>query len=58
MVKKAFTTRLDETVLAAAQRVADAERRSVTNVIEVALLEYAERKGHLPPSPNEVDEVH
>ena len=45
MVKKAFTTRFDESVLALAERVAAAERRSVTSVLEVALLDYADRKG-------------
>jgi hypothetical protein len=48
MVKKPFTTRLDEHVLALAQRIADAERRSVTSVIEVALLEYAAKVGITP----------
>jgi hypothetical protein len=45
MAKKPFTTRIDEAVLALAQRVADAERRSVTSVFEVALIDYAGRKG-------------
>jgi hypothetical protein len=46
--KKQFTTRIDEGVLAVAQRLADAERRSVTSMIEVAVLEY-ERRGTAPP---------
>jgi hypothetical protein len=46
--KKPFTTRIDEGVLAVAQRLADAERRSVTSMIEVAVLEY-ERRGAAPP---------
>jgi hypothetical protein len=45
MVKKPFTTRLDEHVLALAQRIAKAERRSVTSVIEIALLDYAAKVG-------------
>nr|WP_222529334.1 hypothetical protein [Azospirillum sp. 412522] len=45
MAKKPFTTRIDEDVLVLAHRVAEAERRSVTAVIELALLEYAEKKG-------------
>jgi hypothetical protein len=45
MAKKPFTTRIDDAVLVLAQRVAEIERRSVTSVIEVALLEYAERHG-------------
>jgi len=44
MGKKPFTTRIDEDVLAAAQKLAQQERRSVTSVIEVAVLEYAARK--------------
>ena len=45
MTKKPWSTRLDEDVLALAQRVAEAERRSVTAVFEVAVIEYAERRG-------------
>jgi len=45
MTKRPFTTRIDEAVLVLAQRVAEAERRSVTSVIEVAILEYGERRG-------------
>jgi len=45
MAKKSFTTRLDESVLATAQRVAEAERRSVTSVIEIAVLKYANTLG-------------
>jgi hypothetical protein len=45
MVKKPFTTRLDEAVMELAQRMADAERRSVTALIEIAVIEYAERRG-------------
>jgi hypothetical protein len=45
MVKKPFTTRLDEHVLALAQRIAEAERRSVTSVIEIAVLDYAAKVG-------------
>jgi len=49
MSKKPFTTRIDEDVLALAQRLADDERRSVTSLIEVAVLEYAANR-RLPPS--------
>ncbi|RWH58163.1 MAG: ribbon-helix-helix protein, CopG family [Mesorhizobium sp.] len=45
MPKKPFTTRLDPSVLALAEQLAAAERRSVTAVIELALIEYAERRG-------------
>ena len=45
MIKKPFTTRLDPTVLALAEQLAESERRSVTAVIELALIEYAERRG-------------
>jgi hypothetical protein len=49
MGKKPFTTRIDDAVLDLAQRLAEAERRSVTSLIEVAILEYAERRGEPPP---------
>jgi hypothetical protein len=45
MGKKPFTTRIDEAVMELAQRMADAERRSVTALIEIAVIEYAERRG-------------
>jgi hypothetical protein len=45
MVKRPFTTRIDGYVLEVAQKLADAERRSVTALIEIAVLEYAERRG-------------
>ncbi len=48
MAKKSFTTRLDEHVLELAQRIAQAERRSVTSLIEVAVIEYAQRRGVVP----------
>jgi hypothetical protein len=43
MVKKSFTTRIDAEILALAQELAAKEHRSVTNLIEVALREYAKR---------------
>ncbi len=51
MPKQRFTTRIDEEVLALAQRLADSERRSVTSLIEIAVLEYAQRRGLVPTSP-------
>lgn len=45
MTKKPFTTRLDPVILALAEKLAEIDRRSVTAVIEVALIEYAERRG-------------
>ncbi|MEF2548457.1 hypothetical protein VQ045_14945 [Aurantimonas sp. E1-2-R+4] len=45
MTKKPFTTRLDPSILALAQQLAETERRSITSVIELALIEYAERRG-------------
>ncbi|WP_408903841.1 ribbon-helix-helix protein, CopG family [Rhodopila sp.] len=49
MVKKPFTTRIDEDVLLLAQKLAAAERRSVTALIEIAILEYAEHHREAPP---------
>jgi hypothetical protein len=40
---------MDDDILALAQRLAEAERRSVTSLIEMAVLEYAERRGEAPP---------
>jgi predicted transcriptional regulator len=50
MPKKPFTTRIDEEILGLAQRLAEADRRSVTTIIELAVLEYAERRGVKPAS--------
>jgi len=44
MAKKPFTTRLDEEVVAVARKIAEIDRRSITSVLEIALLEYAERR--------------
>ena len=55
MVKKPFTTRIDERVFALAQKLADAERRSVTSLIEMAILEYAERRGEAPVRDGDVE---
>lgn len=49
MTKKPFTTRLDPAILAMAQKLAATDRRSITAVIEIALIEYAERRGIKPP---------
>lgn len=45
MTKKPFTTRLDPAILELAQKLAEVDRRSITAVIEVALIEYAGRRG-------------
>lgn len=44
MAKKPFTTRLDEDVIALAQKIAKIDRRSTTSVLEIALLEYAKAR--------------
>lgn len=41
MSKKPFTTRLDPELLELAKKIAKAERRSVTAIIELAIIEYA-----------------
>jgi hypothetical protein len=48
MGKKPFTTRMDEEVMMLAQRLAILERRSVTSLIEISVLEYAARRGVIP----------
>lgn len=45
MKKKPFTTRLDPAVLKLAERLAASERRSVTSLIEIAIVEYAKKQG-------------
>ncbi|WP_413992466.1 hypothetical protein ACMDCR_10450 [Labrys okinawensis] len=45
MSKQPFTTRIDAEILKLARRIAASERRSITSLIEVALLEYAEKAG-------------
>jgi hypothetical protein len=50
MTKKPFTTRLDPAILALAQKLAEKDRRSITAVIEIALIEYAERRGMKSPA--------
>ena len=45
MVKKPFTTRIDDEVLELAQKVAESERRSITSVIELAIIAYAKDRG-------------
>lgn len=58
MAKKPFNTRLDGDVVALAQRLAASERRSVTAIIELAVMEYAERRGvELPVSLRPKDGV-
>lgn len=45
MAKKSFSTRFDGDVLDVAQRLAEMERRSLTALIEIAVLDYGERRG-------------
>ena len=45
MSKPNFTMRLDPEIREIVERVATAERRSLTNTIEIAILEYAEGRG-------------
>ena len=45
MSKQRFTTRIDADVLAFAARLAADERRSVTAIMEIAVIEYGERRG-------------
>lgn len=54
MVKQPLTTRLDANVLALAKQLAEAERRSMTAIIELAVIEYARARGlGLPTSASE-----
>jgi hypothetical protein len=44
MAKKDFGTRIDTEVLDIAARLAVIERRSITSIIEIAVLDYNNRK--------------
>lgn len=55
MVKVPFNTRMDADVIALAKKVAKRERRSVTNVFEFALTDYAERHGIMLNGSDEVE---
>lgn len=44
MSKKPFTTRIDPELLELAKKIAKAERRSVTAIIELAIIEYAAKR--------------
>ena len=56
MGKKPFTTRMDEQVMVLAQRLAVLERRSVTSLIEISVLEYAARRG-VTPQPQDDKQI-
>lgn len=56
MGKKPFTTRMDEEVMMLAQRLAIRERRSVTSLIEISVLEYAARRG-VTPQPQDDKQI-
>jgi hypothetical protein len=45
-----LTVRLQPGVKAALQAAADAERRSLANMLEIAVLEYCEKRGIAPAS--------
>lgn len=47
MVNQNFTTRPDPKIRALAECVAETERRSLTSLLEVAVLEYAENRGFI-----------
>ena len=57
MGKTSFTTRLDADVLDLARRLAIADRRSVTAVIEVAVLEYGKHRGLFLPQHQPDDDA-
>jgi predicted transcriptional regulator len=57
MAKAPFTMRLDTEIRTLGETVAKAEHRSLSNVIEAAILEYAEKRGFhrnptLEPQPS------
>ena len=57
MARTQFTVVLDESVLALAQRLADAEHQTIGSVFEAALIEHAGRKGLAVETPLGPEEV-
>jgi len=47
--KKATGVRLEPLVAAAVETAARATHRTVSNLIELAVIEYLQREGYLPP---------
>jgi hypothetical protein len=45
MIKSPFTMRFDDDIRALAEKVAQSEHRALSNLIEAAIIEYAERRG-------------
>jgi predicted transcriptional regulator len=48
VARKATGVRLDRVVAAAAEMAARDSHRTVSNLIELALIQYLEREGYLP----------
>jgi hypothetical protein len=48
VARQSVGVRLDQTILAAAEKAADAEHRTLSNLMELALLQYLQRKGYMP----------
>ena len=57
MAQTQFTVAIDESVLALAQRIADAEHQPIGSVFEAALIDYAGRKGLAIETPLVPEEV-
>jgi hypothetical protein len=56
MAKKAFLIRIDEAVLVAVKRLAEADLRSVNAEVEYLLREALRRRGEKPPVVETADE--
>jgi hypothetical protein len=54
MSRRPISARMDVRVLAIARRLAASENRSITTIFELALLEYAERRGEIIPPAVEI----
>ena len=52
MAKKSWTTRMDDAVLELAGQIAERERRSITSLIEVLIIERGQQLG-LQPMPEQ-----
>jgi hypothetical protein len=48
VARQSVGVRIDQVILAAAEKAADAEHRTLSNLMELALLQYLQREGYLP----------
>ena len=54
--RRAVTVRLPEKLVTTAEAFSERHHRSFTSVVELALVDYLKRYGHLPPLEESIDE--